>query len=62
MRSIWPLEKTAQHQLQAKLQYGEVESDGVNFSNGKFSETIGECMWMDLPKYGDCQLVTGNRR
>ena len=41
MRSTWALEKTAQHQLQAKLQYGEVESDGVNFSKGKFPETIG---------------------
>ena len=40
MRSIWALEKTAQHQLQAKLQYGEVESDGVNFSEGKVHETI----------------------
>ena len=41
MRSTWALEKTAQYQLQAKLQYGEVESDGVNFSKGKFPETIG---------------------
>ena len=41
MRSTWALGKTAQHQLQAKLQYGEVESDGVNFSEGKVPETIG---------------------
>ena len=39
---MWALAKTAPHQLQAKTQYEEVESDSVTtFRQGELTETVG---------------------